>query len=58
MIKGFKNFLLRGDVIVIAVGLIVALAFSTLIKAFTDSVDQSADLPAQGGRAESGSACS
>jgi large conductance mechanosensitive channel len=36
--KGFKNFLLRGDVIVIAVGLIVALAFSTLISAFTTSV--------------------
>ena len=38
MIKGFKNFVLRGDVIVIAVGLIVALAFSTLIQAFTASV--------------------
>jgi large conductance mechanosensitive channel len=38
MFKGFKNFLLRGDVIVIAVGLVVALALSTLIKAFTDSV--------------------
>jgi large conductance mechanosensitive channel len=38
MIKGFKNFLFRGDVIVMAIGLIVALAFSTLIKAFTDSV--------------------
>ena len=38
MIKGFKNFVLRGDVIVIAVGLIVALAFSTLIQAFTTSV--------------------
>ena len=36
--KGFKNFLLRGDVIVIAVGLIVALAFSTLISAFTTEV--------------------
>ena len=36
--KGFKNFLLRGDVIVIAVGLIVALAFSTLISAFTANV--------------------
>ena len=36
--KGFKNFLLRGDVIVIAVGLIVALAFSTLIGAFTTNV--------------------
>ena len=38
MLKGFKNFLLRGDVVVISVGLIVATAFSTLIKAFTDSV--------------------
>ncbi|MDR3082715.1 MAG: MscL family protein [Streptomyces sp.] len=38
MLKGFKNFLMRGDVVVVAVGLIVALAFSTLIKAFTDSV--------------------
>ena len=36
--KGFRNFLLRGDIIVIAVGLIVALAFSTLISAFTTSV--------------------
>ncbi len=36
--RGFKNFLLRGDVIVIAVGLIVALAFSTLISAFTTNV--------------------
>ncbi|WP_371480285.1 MscL family protein [Kitasatospora sp. NBC_00315] len=38
MIKGFKNFLMRGDVIIVAIGLIVALAFSTLIKAFTDFV--------------------
>lgn len=33
--KGFRNFLLRGDLIVIAVGLIVALAFSGLISALT-----------------------
>lgn len=38
MLKGFKNFLMQGDLIVIAVGLVVALAFSTLIKAFTDSI--------------------
>jgi large conductance mechanosensitive channel len=38
MIKGFKNFLLRGDVVVIAIGLMVALGFSTLIKAFTDFI--------------------
>lgn len=38
MLKGFKNFLMQGDVIVVAVGLVVALAFSNLVKAFTDSV--------------------
>ena len=38
MLKGFKNFLLRGDVVSVSVGLAVALAFSTLVKAFTDSV--------------------
>ena len=38
MIKGFKNFLLRGDVVVVAIGLIVALAFSTLISAFTTNI--------------------
>jgi large conductance mechanosensitive channel len=36
--KGFRNFLMQGDLIVIAVGLVVALAFSTLIKSFTDNV--------------------
>jgi large conductance mechanosensitive channel len=38
MFKGFRNFLMRGDVITVAVGLVVALAFSNLVKAFTDSV--------------------
>ena len=38
MLKGFRNFLLQGNVVVIAVGLMVALAFSTLIKAFTDTI--------------------
>ena len=38
MLRGFKNFLLRGDVVVIAIGLMVALAVSTLVKAFTDSI--------------------
>ena len=36
--KGFKNFLMQGELIIIAVGLVVALAFSTLIKSFTDSI--------------------
>jgi large conductance mechanosensitive channel len=36
--RGFKNFLMRGDVIVVAVGLVVALAFSGLISAFTTDI--------------------
>jgi large conductance mechanosensitive channel len=38
MIKGFRNFLMQGELIIIAMGLVVALAFSTLIKSFTDSI--------------------
>ncbi len=38
MLKGFKNFLMRGDLIVVAVGLVVALAFSNLISAFTGNI--------------------
>ena len=38
MLKGFKNFLMQGDLIAIAVGLVVALAFSTLILAFTSNI--------------------
>ena len=36
--RGFKNFLMRGDVIVVAVGLVVALAFSALITSFTADI--------------------
>jgi large conductance mechanosensitive channel len=37
-LRGFKNFIMQGDLIVVAVGLSIALAFSTLIKTFTDAV--------------------
>jgi large conductance mechanosensitive channel len=37
-IEGFKNFLMQGDIVIVAVGLVIALAFSTLIAAFTDNV--------------------
>ena len=33
MLKGFKNFLMQGDLVVIAVGLVVALAFSKIGRA-------------------------
>jgi large conductance mechanosensitive channel len=38
IVQGFKNFLLRGDVIVIAIGLVVALAFSMLVASFTSNI--------------------
>ena len=38
MLRGFKNFLMQGELIVIAVGLVVALAFSALISSFTDNI--------------------
>jgi len=50
MLRGFKNFLMRGDVIVIAVGLVVALAFSNLINAFTTFVINPLIARAQGGK--------
>ena len=50
MFRGFRNFLMRGDVIVVAVGLVVALAFSTLIKAFTDFIINPLIAAAQGGK--------
>jgi large conductance mechanosensitive channel len=49
MPKGFKNFLMQGQVVVIAIGLMVALAFSTLIKAFTDAIINPLLARAQGG---------
>lgn len=38
IIQGFKNFLMRGDVVVVAIGLVVALAFSGLVSAFTTDI--------------------
>jgi large conductance mechanosensitive channel len=51
MLKGFKNFLMRGDVITVAIGLVVALAFSTLVQAFTTYVINPIIAAAQGGHA-------
>ncbi|TAN06447.1 MAG: MscL family protein [Rhodanobacteraceae bacterium] len=50
MLKGFRNFLMRGDVITVAVGLVVALAFSNLVKAFTDNIINPLIASAQGGK--------
>ena len=49
MLKGFKNFLMRGDVVVVAIGLVVALAFSGLVNAFTTFIINPLIARAQGG---------
>lgn len=38
MIKGFKDFLLRGNVIDLAVAVVIGAAFATLVTAFTDNL--------------------
>lgn len=48
MFKGFRNFLMRGDIVTVAVGLAVALAFSALIAAFTADVIKPIVARAQG----------
>jgi len=48
VLKGFKNFLMRGDIVVVAVGLAVALAFSALIAAFTTDIIKPIVARAQG----------
>lgn len=47
--KGFKSFLMRGDVIVVAVGLVIATAFSNLVEAFTTNIINPMITRAQGG---------
>jgi large conductance mechanosensitive channel len=37
MIKGFKNFLLRGNVVDLAVAVVIGAAFATLVDGFVDS---------------------
>jgi large conductance mechanosensitive channel len=49
MLRGFRNFLMRGDVVVVAIGLMVALAVSTLIAAFTTYIINPLLNRAQGG---------
>ncbi|MEH3140342.1 MAG: large-conductance mechanosensitive channel protein MscL [Mycobacterium kyogaense] len=40
MLKGFKDFLARGNVIDLSVAVVIGTAFTALVKAFTDSVIQ------------------
>lgn len=38
MLQEFKKFIMKGNLVEIAVGLILALAFSDVVKAFTDGI--------------------
>jgi len=38
MFQGFKKFLMQGNLVTIAVGLVIALAFEGLISAFTSNI--------------------
>ena len=49
MLTGFKNFIMRGDIVTVAVGLAVALAFSALIASFTANIINPIVARAQGG---------
>jgi len=37
-VSGFKNFLMQGQLVVVAVGLSIALAFSVLVQTFTGTI--------------------
>jgi large conductance mechanosensitive channel len=37
-VTGFKNFLMQGQLVVVAVGLSIALAFSVLVQTFTGTI--------------------
>ncbi len=51
MFTGFKNFIMRGDIVVVAIGLAIALAFSALIASFTANIINPLVSRAQGGTA-------
>ena len=48
MLTGFKNFIMRGDIVTVAVGLAIALAFSALIASFTANIISPVVARAQG----------
>lgn len=53
--SGFKNFLMQGQLVVVAVGLSIALAFSVLVQTFTGAIITPL-VNAAGGAARTGSA--
>ncbi len=53
MLKGFKDFLMRGNVVDLAVGIAIGVAFTTLVAAFGDNFVKPVVASIGGGDAES-----
>lgn len=53
MLKGFKDFLMRGNVVDLAVGIAIGVAFTTLVAAFGDSFVKPVVASVGGGDADS-----
>lgn len=45
MLKGFKEFLSRGNIIDLSTAVVIGTAFTALVTTFTDSIHQTADQP-------------
>lgn len=45
MLKGFKEFLARGNIVDLAVAVVIGTAFTALVTKFTDSIIYAADQP-------------
>ncbi len=54
MIKGFKDFVLRGNVVDLAVAVVIGAAFATVVKSFTDGIIQPLLAAVGGGNAGDG----
>ena len=54
MLKGFKDFILRGNVVELAVAVVVGVAFNDVVKSFTDSFVQPLVKVAMGGGVSGG----
>ena len=50
MFKDFKQFVVRGNVVDMAIGIVIGAAFGTIVKSFVDDVLMPPDRPAPGQR--------
>ena len=50
MLKGFKDFILRGNVVDLAVAVVIGAAFATIVSAFTEKIIQPLTAPAWASR--------